>query len=87
MSLDSLSSTQQTRIKDFMQTGMKMKMEVGDINEALKDLAKSIGDEVQVKPADLMKALSAAVKGSEKVEDMRESNSTVEEILAVAGII
>jgi division protein CdvB (Snf7/Vps24/ESCRT-III family) len=87
MSLDNLSDTQQTRIKEFMKQGMKLKLEVQDINEALKDLAKTIGDEIQVKPADLSKALNAACKGSEQVENMRDSNSTVEEILAIAGII
>ncbi len=88
MSLEgNISDHQKTRITDFIKQGTHMKQEVADINESLKDLAKTIGDELQVKPAVLMKAVNMAFKGAEKAEDERENFSTVEEILALVGII
>lgn len=82
-----ISDHQKTRIKDFITQGIRIKQEVKDLNDAVKDLAKTIGEEISVKPAVLTKALSIAFKGTEKAEEEREQFTDVEEILAVAGII
>jgi hypothetical protein len=86
MSLEgNTSEHQKTRIKEFIKQGSHIKQEVADLNESLKDLAKAIGEEVGVKPALLSKALNIAFKNN--AEDERENYTTVEEILALAGII
>jgi hypothetical protein len=85
MSLEgNTSEHQKTRIREFIKQGSTIKQEIEDQGEALKDLAKAIGEEVGVKPALLTKALNIAFKN--KVEDERDSFSTVEEILAIAGL-
>lgn len=85
--METLSSSQISRIKEFIKQGIVIKQEVKDLNEALKDLSKTIGEELNVKPALLNKSLNIAFKGSEKAEEEREDFTSVEEILAAAGII
>ena len=85
MSLDNTSNETTQQIKEFLKQGKKMKLDIQDLQEALKDLSKSIGENIQVKPALLMKALNVAFKNS--AEDVREDFTTVEEILAIAGEI
>lgn len=88
MSLEgNVSDHQQKQVKQFITTGMNMKQQIVDLNEALKDLAKSVAGEVGsgCEAKHLMKALSTAFKG--KVEDEQEAATIVEEILAIAGII
>lgn len=87
MSLSAIGDHQKTRIKDFITQGIHIKQEVKDLNDALKDLAKTIGEEIDVKPAVLNKALGIAFKGAEKAEDEREAMDDIEAILAVAGVI
>lgn len=85
MSLEgNVSEHQKTKIREFIKQGSHIKQEIADQNEALKDLAKTIGDEIGVKPALLSKALNIAFKN--KVEEEREGNTTVEEILVIAGL-
>lgn len=85
MSLETITDHDKVRIKEFIKQGSNIKQEIADQNEALKDLAKTIGDEINVKPALLTKALNVAFKN--KAEDEREDFTTVEEILAIAGVI
>ena len=88
MSLDhNIGENEKLRIKDFITQGIRMKQEVKDINDALKDLSTAIGEEINVKPNILMKALGIAFKGQEKAQEEQESFTTVEEILALVGII
>lgn len=85
MSLEgNISDHQKSKIKEFIKAGSAIKQEVADQNEALKDLAKTIGDEIGVAPKLLTKALNIAFKN--KVEEEREGNTTVEEILIIAGL-
>lgn len=85
MSLEgNVSEHQKTKIREFIKQGSNIKQEIADQNEALKDLAKTIGDEINVPAKLLTKALNIAFKN--KVEDEREDFSTVEEILAIAGL-
>lgn len=88
MSLEgNISDHQATRLKEFIKQGTHMKQEVADINEALKDLGKTIGEEINVEPKLLMKALNIAFKGKDQAETERENFSTIEELLAVVGVI
>lgn len=85
MSLEgNVSEHQKTKIREFIKAGSTIKQEIADQSEALKDLAKTIGEEIGVKPALLSKALNIAFKN--KVEEEREGNTTVEEILIIAGL-
>jgi hypothetical protein len=93
MSLEgNISSNQATRIKEFIKAGSDMleeishrKEEIKDRNDALKDLAKTVGEDVQIDAKHLLLALNIAFKNN--AEEEQEKASTVEEILAIAGII
>lgn len=86
MSLEgNISEHHKTRLKEFIKQGSHIKQEIADLSDSLKDLSKTIGEEIDVKPALLNKALSVAFKN--KADDERENFTTVEEILAIAGII
>lgn len=85
--METLSNTQTVRLKEFFKQGANMKQEVADLNDALKDLTKAISEELNVDPKDLKTALAVYIKGADEAEAKRESMNTVEELLAVAGII
>ena len=88
MSLEgNISDNQSSQIKQFMKAGKDMKQQVVDLNEALKDLAKTVAGEVGsgCEPKHLMKALNLAFKGG--IEDEQEAATVVEEILAICGEI
>ena len=76
-----LTSAEQKRLDDFITQGLNITQEVDDLKGALKDLAKTVGDELNVKPKVLMKALRAAYK--QTLADDKEVIADVEEILVL----
>lgn len=83
MSLDTLSANDKVRLKDFMDQGLKVLQEVKDLNDGLKDTAKNLAEEFDVKPAVLMKALRVALKSS--MDEEKEKVDMVENILEASG--
>ncbi len=73
------------RIKSFIDSGLAVVQQVEDLNAGLKDTAKTIAEEINIKPAVLMKALRVAFKASISEEKTRYEH--VETILAAAGRI
>lgn len=87
-----ISDDQQNKIREFMKAGVDMlteidhrKVEIKDRNDALKELASAVGGDTQVEPKLLLKAVNIAFKNT--AEEESAAASTVEEILAIAGII
>lgn len=83
MSLDQLSQNDKVRLNQFMDAGMKVKQEIQDLSEGLKDNAKALAEEFNVKPGVLMKALNAAWKSN--IDEQKESIDQVEAILDATG--
>lgn len=83
MSLDTLSANDKVRLKDFMDQGLKVLQEVQDLNDGLKDTAKNLAEEFDVKPGVLMKALRVAFKSS--LDEEKEKVDMVENILEASG--
>ncbi|RYD67641.1 MAG: hypothetical protein EOP83_02425 [Verrucomicrobiaceae bacterium] len=83
MSLDQLSQNDKVRLNQFMDSGMKVKQEMQDLAEGLKDTAKALAEEFNVKPGVLMKALNAAWKSN--IDEQKESMDQVEAILDATG--
>jgi hypothetical protein len=86
MSLEgSISDHQTKKIKQFMTTGKDMKQQIADLNEALKDLAKTVAEEVGAgcEAKHLMKAVNLAFKG--KIDEEQEAATIVDEILTISG--
>lgn len=78
-----LTTNDKVRLNQFMDAGMKTFQEIADLREGLKDTAKTISEELDIKPAVLMKALRMAFKAS--VEEEKEAFEDAEEILEVTG--
>lgn len=83
MAFDQLSSNDKVRLNQFMDQGMKVMQEITDLRDGLKDTAKSLAEEFDVKPALLMKALRSAWKAS--IDDEKAEIDQVENILEATG--
>ena len=78
-----LSANDKARLNQFMDAGMKTFQEIQDLRDGLKDTAKTIAEELDIKPAVLMKALRMAFKAS--INEEKEAFEDAEEILEVTG--
>jgi uncharacterized protein (UPF0335 family) len=83
MAFDTLSSNDKVRINQFFEAGMKTLQEIEDLKESLKDTAKGIAEEFDVKPALLMRALTAARKAN--IAEQRDEMTAVETLLEAVG--
>lgn len=72
-----------TRIKQLILEGGQTLQEIEDLNEGLNDTIKAIAEEIEVKPAQLKKAIKVAHKNSMMEE--REKLDEIEDILDAAG--
>ena len=68
MAISNFSSDDQAKIKAVISSGTNVKQEVKDLNEGLRDTVKAVGEELNIKPAVLMKAINVAFKDSMSVE-------------------
>jgi len=82
MAISNFSSDDQAKIKEVITSGTNVKQEVKDLNEGLRDTVKAVGDELNIKPAVLMKAINVAFKDSMSVE--REDFEDLEVLLDIA---
>ena len=82
MAISNFSSDDQAKIKEVIRSGTNVKQEVKDLNEGLSDTVKAVGDELNIKPAVLMKAINVAFKDSMSVE--REDFEDLEVLLDIA---
>lgn len=71
------------RIKQLMTEGCQVLQEIEDLNEGLADTIKAIAEEIEVKPAQLKKAIKIAHKNS-MIEE-REKLDEIDDILQAAG--
>jgi NH3-dependent NAD+ synthetase len=83
MSIETLSNEEKAKIKQLIDNGLKVLQEVDDLKGGLKDTVKAIAEELDIKPAILNKAISAAFKAN--IDAAKEEVDDVEEILVVAG--
>jgi|TARA_R110002126_G_scaffold281197_2_gene428901 hypothetical protein len=82
MAISNFSSDDQAKIKAVISSGTNVKQEVKDLNEGLRDTVKAVGEELNIKPAVLMKAINVAFKDSMSVE--REDFEDLEVLLDIA---
>lgn len=83
MALETLSNEEKTKVKNLIDQGMKVLQEVDDLKGGLKDTVKAVAEELDIKPAILNKAITAAFKAN--IDAAKEEVDDVEEILVVAG--
>ena len=76
------SGDQKAKLTQLVNEGMQVMREVETLNEGLRDTVKAVGDELNIKPAVLMKAINVAFKDSKSVE--REDFEDLEVLLDIA---
>jgi len=73
------------RIKQLIKEGSQVLQEIDDLKEGLKHTVNAIAEEIDVKPAQLNKAIKIAHKNT-MIEE-REKLDQIEDILGAAGVI
>lgn len=88
MGIGVLSENDKIKIKELINQGVQVTMDVKNLKEGLNDLVAAISEELEIPKPVLNKAIRVAAKMSEnrdELADGREELDAVEEILAVAG--
>jgi hypothetical protein len=83
MSLENLDNNGMTKLKQFMDQGLAVLQEMADLRDGLRDTAKNLAEELDVKPKVLNNALRAAFKST--LEDQKEDLDQVETVLIHTG--
>ena len=88
-SVTSLTSDQKVKIKDIIDAGEKVLEEVETLKEGLGDAVKNVGEELDIKPTLIKKAIRLAYKNRTKnaIQDATQEMNDVEVILHAAGKI
>ena len=80
--MKTLNTEEQAKIKHVIESGIKVKQEVKDLSEGLRDTVKAVADELEIKPALLNKAIAVGFK--ESLDSEKHDIKELEEILAIA---
>ena len=80
--MKTLNTEEQAKVQHVIESGIKVKQEVKDLSEGLRDTVKAVAEELEIKPALLTKAISVAFK--ESLEAEKQDIKELEELLAVA---
>jgi isoleucyl-tRNA synthetase len=82
--MKTLNTDEQAKVKHVIESGIKVKQEVKDLSEGLRDTVKAVAEELEIKPALLTKAISVAFR--ESLEAEKQDIEELEELLAIAKI-
>jgi hypothetical protein len=88
MSIGVLSENDKIKLKELINQGVQVTLDVKNLKEGLGDLVSAISEELEIPKPVLNKAIRVAAKMSEnrdELADGREELDAVEEILSVAG--
>ena len=80
--MKTLNTEEQAKVQHVIESGIKVKQEVKDLSEGLRDTVKAVAEELEIKPALLTKAISVSFK--ESLEAEKQDIEELEELLAVA---
>jgi hypothetical protein len=83
MSIESLSSEDNVKLRHAIETGIKTTVEIAALREGLRDTIKTVATELQISPRELRRAIKAAIK--ENIDDEKTEVENVEMILALVG--
>jgi len=90
MSLDTiLSADEKAKIKNTIVEAVRVKQEIADLTEGLKDVVTHVAEETGVPKKELNKAISIAFKAREDhkaYENAQEELDTVGQLLEIAEI-
>lgn len=80
--MKTLNTEEQAKVKHVIESGIKVKQEVKDLSDGLRDTVKAVAEELEIKPALLTKAIGVAFKESLAAE--KHDIEELEELLAIA---
>ncbi len=80
---ETISDHEKNRLKAFLDDGLKVLLEIDDLKGGLRDLTKTIAEELNVEAKVLTKALRCEFK--QTLANDKEVMDVVEEILVVTG--
>jgi hypothetical protein len=83
MSISNFSAAEKKKVSEFIDEGITLLQQVDDLKGSLKDAAAAIAEELDTKPAVLMKALRVAYKAN--LAEQREGFEQIEAILEATG--
>lgn len=83
MSLDTVTPEDKKKLTSFIDAGISIMQQIADLREGLNDTAKNLGEEMEIKPMELKRAVRVAFKAS--LEEEKDKLSLVEDILHVSG--
>ena len=82
--MKTLNTEEQAKVKHVIESGIKVKQEVKDLSEGLRDTVKAVAEELEIKPSLLTKAISVAFR--ESLDAEKQDIEELEELLAIAKI-
>tara|TARA_Y100000114_G_scaffold156753_1_gene185108 strand:+ start:1438 stop:1689 length:252 start_codon:yes stop_codon:yes gene_type:complete len=82
--MKTLNTDEQAKVKHVIESGIKVKQEVKDLSEGLRDTVKAVAEELEIKPSLLTKAISVAFR--ESLDAEKQDIEELEELLAIAKI-
>ena len=81
MALNHIGPSEIIKLRQLIEEGVKVKMEIQTLTEGLSETVKDIGKELDIKPSLLNRAIKSNFKSS--IGEERDDLDTVEEILEV----
>ena len=72
------------RLKQLVTDGIQVLQECEDLKQGLSETVKAIAEEFEIKPAIINKMIKDVQKN--KINDRKEENEIMEELLKIAGL-
>ena len=83
MSIESLSSEDNAKLRHAFEVGIKTTQQIKDLRDSLRDTIKAVAEDLMIEAKDLTKAIQVAVK--DNIAEQREQVDNIELILQLVG--
>ena len=83
MSIESLSSADNAKLRHVVDEGVRVTQNIADLRDGLRDTVKAVAEELGLEAKDLRKAIKSAMKDS--IDAEKTSVENAEQILTLVG--
>jgi phage-related protein len=83
MSIESLSSEDNVKLRHVIDTGVRTTQEITILREGLRDTIKAVATELQSEPREIRRSIRAAIK--EDIDAQKAEVENIEMILSAVG--